>query len=70
MTKQTFISARKLMRIVTESSMTKEGWYISEIRLTFNFNYNKEASWLYAELKSHISFQMSFVAYLKLSNET
>ena len=31
---------------------------------------NKEASWLYAELKSHISFQVSFVAYLKLSGET
>ena len=32
---------------------------------------NKEASWLYAELKSHISFQVSFVAYLKkLSDET
>ena len=27
---------------------------------------NKEASWLYAELKSHISFQVSSVAYLKL----
>ena len=32
--------------------------------------YNKEASWLYAELKSYISFQVSFVAYLKLSDET
>ena len=31
---------------------------------------NKEASWLYAELKSHISFQILFVAYLKLSDET
>ena len=31
---------------------------------------NKEASWLYAELKSHILFQVSFVAYLKLSDET
>ena len=31
---------------------------------------NKEASWLYAELKLHISFQVSFVAYLKLSDET
>ena len=31
---------------------------------------NKEASWLYAELKSHISFLVSFVAYLKLSDET
>ena len=31
---------------------------------------NKEARWLYAELKSHISFQVTFVAYLKLSNET
>ena len=26
----------------------------------------KEARWLYAELKSHISFQISSVAYLKL----
>ena len=44
--------------------------------MSFNFgfsdllNSNKEASWLYAELKSHISFQVSFVAYLKLSDET
>ena len=30
---------------------------------------NKEASWFYAELKLHISFQVSLVAYLKLSDE-
>ena len=34
------------------------------------WNINKEASWLYAELKSHILFQVSFFAYLKLSGET
>ena len=32
--------------------------------------FNKGAIWLYAELKSHISFQVSFIAYLKLSDET
>ena len=32
--------------------------------------HNKEGSWFYAELKSHILFQVSFVAYLKLSDET
>ena len=37
---------------------------------SFGQKYNKEASWLYAELKSHILFQVLFVAYLKLSEET
>ena len=35
-----------------------------------DYNGNKEASWLHAELKSHISFQVSFVVDLKLSDET
>ena len=45
-------------------------WILSELGRTTKRNLNKEASWLYAELKSHISFQVSFVVYLKLSDET
>ena len=39
-------------------------------KICLSITINKEASWLYAELKSHISFQVTFVAYLKLSDET
>ena len=46
------------------------GSLYSHAQLILTKSSNKETSWLYAELKSYISFQVSFVAYLKLSDET